>query len=213
MAGGARYKMNLDLTEEEFASLSLRDMNEINIRIAKRMNESVKRWAKRDQSVSAKIKWRYGESPFSYRKAKSRKEAIERHNKALDYQKRGYANAKTYRQVQDKKNEQLAENIGMGFLTDEEKEELGAFFSVMYRELKIDSEIFNYRNVCDLFIDYKLAANEQQGMRDFIKDNWAEFKARTSSLKDKVNKVNQISKYREEGDNRPISEIYRELLK
>lgn len=197
MAGGARYKMNLDLSEEEFEKLSLRDMNEINIRMAKRLNESVKRWNKKSEFVSATIRMRYGEKPFSYKKAKSKNEAIRKYEKARNYIKKGFYDMRSYVAHQNKKNEQLAKNVDMDFLSETDKDELANFFSIMYRKLNIDAEILNYRTVCNQFIDYKMTTGEYKNMEDYIKENWNTFQTNNKKYVSKVEFNKRLRKFEE----------------
>lgn len=197
MAGGARYKMNLDLTEEEFASLSLEDMNEINLRIAKRLNESVKRWEKTDKDVANLIKMRYGEHPFTYKKATRKRDAINRHDKALNYIKKGFSSKKSYEAQKHKRDEQLAQNTDLTFLTDADKAELGNFFSVMYDKLKLDAELYNYRSVCNQFIDYKMTAHEHESMMEYIRESWNNFTMNNAKYANKTEYDQKIAQFRE----------------
>lgn len=212
MAVGYRQKMNLDLTEEEFEQLSLRDMNELNIRLAKRLNQSLSYWKKKNADVAHTIEIRYGKRPFSYAKSKRKEDAIRKQQRMRNYIKRGYSSVKAYKEVVEKQNEQLAKNTGLSFLRDAEKEELGNFFSIMYRKLRIDETLFNYRQVCSMFIDYKLTANESEDMEKFIFDNWIEYNKNNDNFKEKVENISKLSKYRKDGDKRAISEIYRSMI-
>lgn len=192
--------MNLDLTEEEFEKLSLADMNEINLRLAKRLNESVKRWNKMDKSVASIIRTRYGESPFSYKKAERKRDAINKHNKALNYIKKGFSSRKAYEKKKAERDRILAENTDLAFMSDADKSELGNFFSIMYDKLKLDAEIFNYRAVCNLFIDYRMTENEKKSMDEFIVDSWAEFEKNNDRYSSRMEHDKNVAKFMKQYD-------------
>lgn len=100
--GGFRKKMNLDLTPEEFSSLSLREANEILDRLAKRYNQRVKDLYKANPYVALKVyeynKAEVGKPVFSRRKAKTVNEARARYAVMQGFGSSRYSSITRYRE-------------------------------------------------------------------------------------------------------------------
>lgn len=217
--GGFRKKVNLNLSPEQFAKLSLRQQNEYVDRLAKRYNQRIKQFYKADPHHALKI-YEYnnvavGKPVFSRKKAKTKEEAKERFAAMEKFAKSKYSSITTYREKRKKAVEQLAENLGLlnGNMPNIDKESLAGFFDYIYSELKINKAEYNYKELADFYSTYKLTEQEQNDRLDDIIEAWRKFKESDTTLaewtarqKIALRKSGLIAK----GDTRPLSQILRE---
>lgn len=223
--GGARQKMNLDLTPEEFNKLSLRQANEILDRLAKRYNQRIKTFYKADPYHALKIYSvngaEVGTSVFSRKKAKNVNEARERFKALYNYSQSKHASITTYRAYQREAVKQLAVNVGL--ISDKESDEmsesdmnnLSGFFDYIYTDLKIDKDEYNYKDLTDFFSTYKLTEKESADRLEKIKEAWRKFKTTGNTLDEELSNQREAmikAGIIKKGDRRPISEIYRERM-
>lgn len=223
--GGIRHKMNLDLTPEQFNELTLREANEILNRLAKRYNQRIKSFYKADPYHALKIyeinKVNVGSIVFSRKKARTINEARMRFTELYRFGTSKHASLTTFRKYQLEATKQLAVNVGLVSdkesteMSDADKKLLSGFFDYIYTELKIDKEEYNYKELTDFFSTFKLTEKETNDRLEDIKEAWRNFKEKDNTLNTYLNtqreameKAGLISP----SDDRPISEIYREMM-
>lgn len=218
--GGFRKKMNLDLTPEEFSSLSLREANEILERLAKRYNQRIKDLYRANPYVALKVyeynKVDVGKPVFSRRKSKDVNEARARFAEMQKFASSRYASITAYRKFESKSMQQLAENLQLSMLSNSDKEELAGFFDYVYDKLKMNQSEYNYKELAEFFSVYKLTADEKKGRATDIQDLWREFKSTSEPLS--VWTAKQKLALKEsgtipKGDTRTFSEIIRDAYK
>lgn len=217
--GGFRKKVNLNLSPELFAKLSLRQQNEYLDRLAKRYNQRIKQFYKVDPYHALKI-YEYndvavGKPVFTRKKAKTKEEAKERFAVMEKFANSRYSSITTYREKRKRAVEQLAENVGLSNnkMSNADKESLAGFFDYIYAELKINKREYNYLELTDFYSAYKLTEQEQNDRLEDIKEAWRKFKESDITLaewvadqKTALRKSGLIAK----GDTRPLSQILRE---
>lgn len=218
--GGFRKKMNLDLTPEEFSSLSLREANEIIDRLAKRYNQRVKDFYNFNPYVALKIyefnKAEVGKPVFSRRKAKTVNEARVRYAIMQGFGSSRYSSITRYREKEKESFETLAKNVGLANIDEESKEELAGFFNYIYDTLKMNKNEYNYKELAEFYAVYKLTLEEQEERKETIRDLWRRFKSSSDTLaiwttkqKLALKESGTISK----GDTRTFSQIIRDAYK
>lgn len=218
--GGFRKKMNLDLTPEEFSSLSLREANEILERLAKRYNQRVKDLYRANPYAALKVyeynKAEVGKPVFSRRKAKTVNEARERFAIMQKFSSSRYASITAYRKFESASMQRLAENLQLEMLSSSDKEELAGFFDYVYDKLKMNQSEYNYKELAEFFSVYKLTVDEKKGRTINIQDLWREFKSTSEPLS--VWTAKQKLALKEsgaipKGDSRTFSQIIRDAYK
>lgn len=218
--GGFRKKMNLDLTPEDFSKLSLREANEIIDRLAKRYNQRVKEFYKFDPYASLKIyeynKVEVGKPVFSRKKAKTINEARSRYAQLQLFSQSKYSSISAYKVAKQKAIETLAENTGLAVLDEKEKSELAGFFDYIYDSLKMNQCEYNYKELAEFFLVYKLTADEQKERKKTVQDMWREFKSSNETMAEFL--ANQKLTLKSsgalaKGDSRTFSQIIRDSFK
>ncbi len=218
--GGFRKKMNLDLTPEEFSSLSLREANEILERLAKRYNQRVKDLYRVNPYAALKVyeynKAEVGKHVFSRRKAKTVNEARERFAVMQKFSSSRYASITAYRNFESTSMQRLAENLQLEMLSGSDKEELAGFFDYVYDKLKMNQSEYNYKELAEFFSVYKLTVDEKKSRTTNIRDLWREFKSASEPLS--VWTAKQKLALKEsgaipKGDSRTFSQIIRDAYK
>lgn len=219
--GGFRKKMNLDLSPEDFAKLSLREANEIIDRLAKRYNQRVKEFYKFDPYASLKIyeynKAEVGKPVFSRSKAKTVNEARARYAQLQGFGQSKYSSISAYKSALRKAVETLAENTGLAVLDEKDKIELAGFFDYIYDSLKMNQSEYNYKELAEFFSVYKLTADEQKDRKKTVQDMWREFKSGDETMAEFL--ANQKLALKSSGalakkdDNRTFSQIIRDSFK
>lgn len=218
--GGLRKKMNLDLTQEEFSKLSLREANEIIDKLAKRYNQRVKDFYKFNPYIALKIyefnKVEVGKPLFSRKKAKTVNEARARYAMMQGFGSSRYSSITRYREKEKESFEVLAKNVGLETIDEESKKELAGFFNYIYDTLKMNKNEYNYKEVAEFYSVYKLTAEEQEERKKTVKDLWRRFKSSKESLAEWT--ANQKLALKEsgtivKGDTRTFSEIIRDAYK
>lgn len=216
--GGARHKMNLDISPEQFSKYSLRQQNELLNKMAKRYNQRIKTFYKVDPYHALKI-YEYnevevGKPVFSRKKALSKEEAKERFYSMYNFNRSKYSSISKYRDKIKESTEQLAKNVGLPELNEDDKKALSGFFEYVYTELKMDKDIYNYRELGDFYDSFKLTDKEQGDRKAHIKEMWKAFQKSKEDLASFELKVKQeIKKRVDAGDERPLSQIMRESVK
>lgn len=218
--GGFRKKMNLDLTPEDFSKLSLREVNEIIDRLAKRYNQRVKDFYKFNPYISLKIyefnKVEVGKPVFSRKKAKTVNEARARYAQLQGFGESKYSSIRKYKVKHKQELETLAMNVGLEALNENEKSELAGFFEYIYGTLNVNKSEYNYKELAEFFSLYKLTDKEQEERRKTVQDIWKEFKSTSEPLsvwtakqKLALKESGTIAK----GDSRTFSQIIRDAYK
>lgn len=218
--GGFRKKMNLDLSPEDFSKLSLREANEIIDRLAKRYNQRVKNFYKFDPYASLKIyeynKAEVGKPVFSRSKAKTVNEARARYAQLQGFGHSKYSSISAYKSAKQSAIENLAKNIGLAVLDEEDKAELAGFFDYIYDTLKMNASEYNYLELAEFFSVYKLTSAEQEERKKTVQDMWREFKSGDETMAEFL--ANQklalkSSGVLAKGDSRAFSQIIRDSFK
>lgn len=223
--GGYRQKMNLDLTPEEFQKLSLKEANDIIDRLAKRYNQRIKDFYKKlpyeVQRIYAINEVEVGTTVFSRKKANTVNEARQRFSKLYNFGKSRYSSITHYKKVQDKAKVQLALNLGLiddidsDAMSKYDINMLSGFFDYVYHQMAMNKEEYNYRELGEFFSAYKLTEKERGDRLENLKEAWRKFQKSNQDIATEI--ANSRKRMREagilkRGDNRPISEIYREMM-
>lgn len=223
--GGYRQKMNLDLTPEEFSKLSLREANDIIDRLAKRYNQRISVFYKKlpyeAQRIYAINEVEVGTTVFSRKKSKTINEARKRFSKLFAFGKSQYSSITHYKKVKEKEKVQLAVNLGLidnidsDAMSKDDINMLSGFFDYVYNQLSMNKEEYNYRELGEFFSTYKLTEKERGDRLENIKEAWRNFQKSNQDIATEI--ANSRKRMREagilkRGDNRPISEIYREMM-
>lgn len=214
-------KTNLDISANSFSKMTLENMNMYLEKLAKRYNQRVKDFYKKDPYHALEI-YRYnnvevGKPVFSRRKATTKEEAKIRFQAMESFNKSKYSTYGKFKKYRYQSMITLAENVGFVSkgqeMPKEDREILSGFFDYVYVELKMDKELYNYKELRDFYSVFKLSKKEKQQRLEDIKSMWDDFmNSKTDLMRWTMAQEERIRKEKEElkDDYRPVSEIIRE---